>query len=270
MPTEYHCKNNSTHVFQELSEDLWCPECPRELRSELVVVEVPKPDPIVDPNEEQETNKTPEPEAPLITEEVTSEEVTSEEVTSENPTDGLGAALSATAEHTAEPTTTIGNQVWRNAYLNITEIEGLVLAEKPEEWKAAHELKTPAYCYPNEDIKLQDTLGCLYNWYALALLEKHLPEGFRIPDLNDIKELALNSADNFLAQEAPGIRSNPIAHRLPLSTYADGTKDRCFWTNQANGHYTAHAFRVSVDKHEIQCRQIDKNAGYFVRLLKTK
>jgi hypothetical protein len=28
-------------------------------------------------------------------------------------------------------------------------------------------------------------------------------------------------------------------------------------------------FRISVDKHEIQCRQIDKNAGYFVRLLKT-
>jgi hypothetical protein len=270
MPTEYHCKNNSTHVFQELSEDLWCPECPRELRSELEPVEVPKPEPIVDPNEEQETNKTPEPEAPLITEEVTSEEVTSEEVTSENPTDGLGAALSATAEHNAEPTTTIGNQVWRNAYLNITEIEGLVLAEKPEEWKAAHERKTPAYCYPNEDAKLHSELGCLYNWFAISLLEKYLPEGYRIPDLNDIKELTLSSTDDFLAQETHGVGSNPIAHRLPLSTYADGTLDRCFWTNQANGHYTAHAYRVSVDKKQIQVRQIDKNAGYFVRVLKTK
>jgi hypothetical protein len=113
-------------------------------------------------------------------------------------------------------------------------------------------------------------LGCLYNWFAISLLEKYLPEGYRIPDLNDIKELTLSSTDDFLAQETHGVGSNPIAHRLPLSTYADGTLDRCFWTNQANGHYTAHAYRVSVDKKQIQVRQIDKNAGYFVRVLKTK
>jgi uncharacterized protein (TIGR02145 family) len=262
MPTEYHCKNNSTHVFQELSEDLWCPECPRELHSELVLVEVqpPEPEPPKTPEPEPETPKTPEPEPE------TPKTPEPEPETPKTPE----PALPATTKKTAEPATTIGNQVWRNAYLNITEIEGLVLAEKPEEWKAAHELKTPAYCYPNEDVKLQGTLGCLYNWYALALLEKHLPEGYRIPDLNDIKELTLSSTDDFLAQETHGVGSNPIAHRLPLSTYADGTLDRCFWTNQANGHYTAHAYRVSVDKKQIQVRQIDKNAGYFVRVLKTK
>ena len=267
MPTEYHCKNNSTHVFQELSEDLWCPECPRELRSELEPVEVPET-----PEEKPEVPETPEekPENPETPKEEPENLKTPEEKPEESEPEPATPASPTTTKKTAEPTTTIGNQVWRNAYLNITEIEGLVLAEKPEEWKAAHERKTPAYCYPNEDAKLHSELGCLYNWFAISLLEKYLPEGYRIPDLNDIKELALNSTDDFLAQETHGVRSNPIAHRLPLSTYADGTKDRCFWTNQANGHYTAHAYRVSVDKKQIQVRQIDKNAGYFVRVLKTK
>ena len=267
MPTEYHCKNNSTHVFQELSEDLWCPECPRELRSELEPVEVPET-----PEEKPEVPETPEekPENPETPKEEPENLKTPEEKPEESEPEPATPASPTTTKKTAEPTTTIGNQVWRNAYLNITEIEGLVLAEKPEEWKAAHERKTPAYCYPNEDAKLHSELGCLYNWYAISLLENYLPEGYRIPDLNDIKELALNSTDDFLAQETHGVRSNPIAHRLPLSTYADGTKDRCFWTNQANGHYTAHAYRVSVDKKQIQVRQIDKNAGYFVRVLKTK
>ncbi|MEY4141776.1 MAG: hypothetical protein RL110_1148 [Bacteroidota bacterium] len=102
---------------------------------------------------------------------------------------------------------------------------------------------------------------------------------FKLEKLNDEivrygsllkKEFKLTELSGVLKERFHGVRSNPIAHRLPLSTYANGTKDRCFWTNQANGHYTAYAFRVSVDKHEIQCRQIDKNAGYFVRLLKTK
>jgi uncharacterized protein (TIGR02145 family) len=61
----------------------------------------------------------------------------------------------------------IGKQVWMAENLKTTKFNDgkaipLVVADK--EWEA---LKTPAYCWYNNEIKNKDIYGALYNWYTV-------------------------------------------------------------------------------------------------------
>jgi hypothetical protein len=96
------------------------------------------------------------------------------------------------------------------------------------------------------------------------------PNGFRIPNSNDIIDLnhaILQTQEEFLAIDFAFQQKIPIAHRLPLATFADGTNDRCFWTSEQNGFYTAFSYRINPENKIARTRKIDKNAGYFIRCI---
>lgn len=150
------------------------------------------------------------------------------------------------------------------------DINNFIIFISPEDWKEAQALKKPVYCFPNDDQELGSSLGLLYNWYAVQRISMNPPKGFRIPNSNDIIDLnhaILQTQDEFLEIDFAFQQKIPVAHRLPLATFADGTNDRCFWTSEQFGFYTAYSYRINWENKIARIRKIDKNAGYFIRCI---
>lgn len=288
---QFVCQNNPEHVFEKATDDFWCPTCPRELRSSLGMIEVlSKPDgkKVVDESNILEQIEI----DPIVTESVEKEVIEKEvieteviattTITTEPVTEDLHknseplpvsepvVKRKITSKSIIIETCNFGEYTWMRDYLKIKDLDALSFAETPEDWKEAQVSKKPVYCFPNEDQNLGDSLGLLYNWYAVQLISMHPPNGFRIPNSNDIIDLnqtILRSQESFLASDFAIHQSLPIAHRLPLATFADGTNDRCFWTSEQYGFYTAYSYRIDLDGKIARTRKIDKNAGYFIRCI---
>ena len=267
MSTKYICKNNPAHTFSEPTADFWCPDCPIEHRGMLSMLE-------------ESDVETPAEEAILIEEPVLIKEFAEEPIT-EPKTEPIAEPKPIEIEaESIQPeviaTISIGSQTWMIDYIMSSHIHkhtNLVLANSDKEWKAAHSSKTPAYCYPNNEEQLAKEIGLLFNWYAVQLIALNPPQGFRVPDLDDINELnshLIRSKSSFLDGDYGIKMSTPISHRLPMATYADGADDRCFWTSEQNVFYTAFSFRIDLEGKVALTRKIDKNAGYFVRCIQNK
>jgi uncharacterized protein (TIGR02145 family) len=277
MATAYICSNNPAHVFSERTADFYCPTCSIEDKSILFIRD-----------EGHLQNK--------LSLDIETDQLLSEENNLENqgPTNNEGIQIpnpinisvealvpdgeildkieieEIIPEVVATDVMKIGNHTWMNDYLQIKDLDGLSFAGSPEDWKEAQVLKKPVYCFPNDDEELGSSLGLLYNWYAVQLISMNPPNGFRIPNSNDIIDLnqaILQTQEEFLAIDFAFQQKIPIAHRLPLATYADGTIDRCFWTSEQNGFYTAFSYRINLENNIARTRKIDKNAGYFIRCI---
>ena len=81
-------------------------------------------------------------------------------------------------------TVTIGTQTWMTKNLDVATFRNgdvIPQAKTDEEWQAAGENKSPAWCYYDNDPKNGTKYGKLYNWYAvndargLALTGYHIP-----------------------------------------------------------------------------------------------
>jgi len=77
-------------------------------------------------------------------------------------------------------TTTIGKQVWMAENLKTTKFnDGLQipLVTDDKVWKS---LKTPGYCWFNNDVENKDVYGALYNWFTVDT-RKLCPLGWHVP-----------------------------------------------------------------------------------------
>ncbi len=82
----------------------------------------------------------------------------------------------------------IGDQVWTVEHWRATTFaDGTPIPKvaDAEEWSV---LSTPAYCYYDNKEENKEKYGVLYNWYA-AGSGKIAPEGWRVPDNDDWKQL---------------------------------------------------------------------------------
>ena len=258
---QFVCQNNPEHIFEKATDDFWCPTCPRELRSSLTLVEVlSKPDEITVVTETVIAE-------PIVNEPIVNEPAVNEQIETDSL---LKSKVPVIKKTIVIQTCDYGNHTWMKDYLKINDLDGLSFAGSPEDWKEAQVLKKPVYCFPNDDEELGRSLGLLYNWYAVQLISMNPPKGFRIPNSNDIIDLnhaILQTQDEFLAIDFAFQQKIPIAHRLPLATFADGTNDRCFWTSEQFGFYTAYSYRINLENKIARTRKIDKNAGYFIRCI---
>ena len=280
MATTYICSNNPEHVFSERTVDFYCPTCSIEDKSILFIRDEGDMKNKLSPDIETDQ---------LVSEDNNLENqgpINNKEIHIQNPINIPVEALvpdgeildkieieEMIPEVVATDVIEIGTQIWMLDYLKQTVVsngENLCLAISPEDWKEAQALKKPVYCFPNDDQELGSSLGLLYNWYAVQLISMNPPNGFRIPNSNDIIDLnhaILQTQEEFLAIDFAFQQKIPIAHRLPLATFADGTNDRCFWTSEQFGFYTAHSYRINLENKIARTRKIDKNAGYFIRCI---
>ncbi|MDD4466790.1 MAG: fibrobacter succinogenes major paralogous domain-containing protein [Patescibacteria group bacterium] len=93
---------------------------------------------------------------------------------------------------------TIGSQVFLKENLKATHFlngDPLPNVESNEEW---YNLKTPAYCYYNNDPELGERYGALYNFYA-ASDPRGFIAGFHTPTIEEFRKL-----DDYLDQYAGG------------------------------------------------------------------
>lgn len=89
-------------------------------------------------------------------------------------------------------TVKIGNQMWMTMNLNVTKFRNgdpILEAQSEEEWERAGKKKIPAWCYYDNDSKLDKKSGKLYNWYAVNDPRGLAPEGFHIPTEEDWNQL---------------------------------------------------------------------------------
>lgn len=93
---------------------------------------------------------------------------------------GLQAQTVTDADGNIYPITTIGKQVWMADNLKTTKYNDgkpIPLVADEKKWEA---LKTPGFCWLNNDISNKDIYGGLYNWYA-ANTKKLCPKGWHVP-----------------------------------------------------------------------------------------
>lgn len=93
---------------------------------------------------------------------------------------GLNAQTVKDAEGNIYVTISIGKQVWTAENLKTTKFNDskpIPLVPDEKAWKA---LKTPAYCWFNNELKNKDVSGALYNWYTVNT-GKLCPQGWHVP-----------------------------------------------------------------------------------------
>ena len=102
---------------------------------------------------------------------------------------GLQAQTVKDADGNIYITLNIGKQVWIGENLKTTRLNDgkpIPLVTDDKKWKA---LKTPAYCWYNNDEKNKDVYGALYNWYTVKT-GKICPQGWHVPTENEWVALA--------------------------------------------------------------------------------
>jgi uncharacterized protein (TIGR02145 family) len=78
----------------------------------------------------------------------------------------------------------IGTQAWAVANLNVNTFRNgdtIPEAKTNKEWVAAGESGKPAWCYYNNDPKIGQIYGKLYNWFAVTDPRGLAPEGWTLP-----------------------------------------------------------------------------------------
>ena len=94
--------------------------------------------------------------------------------------DGLYAQAVKDADGNNYFTVKIGKQVWMAENLKTTRLndgKAIQLVTDDEKWKA---LKTPGYCWYNNDERNKNIYGALYNFYAVKT-RKLCPAGWHVP-----------------------------------------------------------------------------------------
>ena len=78
----------------------------------------------------------------------------------------------------------IGNQIWMTENLNVDRFQNgdiIKEAKTAEEWIAAGNAKSPAWCYYDNDPKNGKKYGKLYNWYAVNDTRGLATDGWHAP-----------------------------------------------------------------------------------------
>jgi uncharacterized protein (TIGR02145 family) len=89
-------------------------------------------------------------------------------------------------------TVKIDNQIWMAENLKTTHFlngDPIPNVQPDAEWVG---MKSPAWCYYNNDPKLGEVYGCLYNNYV-GLDSRELIEGYRMPTIQDYEVLVSNN-----------------------------------------------------------------------------
>ena len=121
-------------------------------------------------------------------------------------------------------TVKIGTQKWAIANLNVSTFrngDSIPEARTNKEWIAAGDAGKPAWCYYNNDPKIGQKYGKLYNWYAVNDPRGLAPAGWILPSDADWAKLI-----NFLG--GPGSAGTKMKSNGRWNDGTDGTNETGF------------------------------------------
>ena len=165
----------------------------------------------------------------------------------------------------------IGDQVWMVGNLKTTRLnDGQIIQYEPDNLDWAN-LRTPGYCWPNNDLENKDDFGALYNWYAVDT-GKLAPIGWHVPTEDEWKILT----DTLGGESVAGDKLKEIGFTTCWAGQRtdDGTFN-CFelekyWTASEGGFHPADVYYRIITEFESELTRSShpKNAGHSVRCVK--
>lgn len=180
----------------------------------------------------------------------------------------------------------IGEQTWMNQNLNEPHFkngDAIKQAKTAEEWKKAGGTGTPAWCYYNNDSKLGEKFGKLYNWYAVNDPRGLAPKGWRMAADSDWKDLKAalqkQDLDAMALQHSSFIGAYPDADVLEFHAYGSGYRKESggfsnideyasFWSKDTTNGYSANAFHLRKNQFDPLFGSSYRTVGFSVRCLK--
>ncbi|GEM_PF-4381751 len=176
----------------------------------------------------------------------------------------------------------IGNQIWTRDNLNTSVFNNgdpILEAKTVEEWVKAGAKKTPAWCYYNNDSANVKTYGKLYNWYAINDKRGIAPEGFHIPDKDELITLLYylgGEGEKAYVSLIPGGTSSFNA-LFGGCRYYDGQflilqSPIAYWSSSEGSVGSGSAWHLVIDVMQKSARMFyfNNNMGFSVRCLKGK
>lgn len=122
-------------------------------------------------------------------------------------------------------TVTINNQNWMAENLNVSRFNNGDIIPQVQDINKWNKLKTPAWCYYENNSGESKTYGKLYNWYAISDNRGLAPEGWHIPSDNEFKSLSDYLGGDMISGEK--LKAN-TGWKGYLGTNANGTNESGF------------------------------------------
>ncbi|MCO6499322.1 MAG: SH3 domain-containing protein [Vicingus serpentipes] len=115
-------------------------------------------------------------------------DITSSDSESNSTTPTFGSLTDPRDNHSYK-TVVINGDTWMAENLNVTHFRNGDEIPQVQNDRSWYDLRTPAWCYYNNDPKSEALYGKLYNWYAVTDERGLAPEGWHIPSKEDWEKL---------------------------------------------------------------------------------
>ena len=187
------------------------------------------------------------------------------------------------------PEIKVGSQIWMTKNLDVSTFQNgdsIFHAKTDEEWLEAGKKGIAAWCYYNNDPKLGEKYGKLYNWFAVEDPRKLAPEGWLIPSPEDWKKLidfftGYKTGGKYLKSKNDWVNNGGGNNRSKLTILPAGNRHNngifhyigeyaYFWTNKIFDDGNP-IYQTFVTGHNfISTTTISKDYGYSVRCIKDR
>lgn len=182
----------------------------------------------------------------------------------------------------------IGNYEWMKFNLNVSVFRNgdtIPEAKTADEWVAAGNNQTPAWCYYNNDSVTGTVYGKLYNWYAVNDARGLAPDGWNIPTNNDWSTLVTNVGGSTYAgrnlkeagtahwsanygTNSSGFTALPGGWRITDGTFVTLTTQGNWWSSTVYGSdWAYYLYMTSTLLKTTQTYKV-RNFGMSVRCLR--
>ncbi len=176
-------------------------------------------------------------------------------------------------------TTTINGRVWMAENLDVAHFRNgdpIPEAKTDKEWVKAGENKQSAWCYYYNGNVLGEPYGKIYNWYALTDPRGLAPEGWRIPDDADFKDLIQFYQNNRDLLYAVLIKGGRSGMNVPLAGWRgrkgelkDFEQYGTIWSATEKGKWVSY-LELNPQSRGAGMREGAKETGCYVRCIKVE
>jgi uncharacterized protein (TIGR02145 family) len=199
---------------------------------------------------------------------------------------GRSASLSQVLSFDNYPNVAIGGKIWmqeNTAVKFFRNGDAIPYVSWGPTWAT---LKTPAWCYYNNDPSSEATYGLLYNWYAVSDPRGFAPEGWHVATDTEWKDMIaflggnavaggilkavspLWNAPNTGATNSSGFSALPAGSRGNGGTYVNLGRSTAWWTANQYGPNGSWSYYAGHNTSSVTRGGASKQDGYSVRCVK--